>query len=65
MPKRYRAIFLPDDKDKQDYTKSGFNSEDETKQYIFQLFCETCKKSFDNPEEANCWVEWEIESYEE
>ncbi len=66
MAKKYRAIFLPDEGDKRHYTKGGFSSRAEAEKYIFSLHCNTCKQYYpDNPKEANCFVEWDIEEYEE
>jgi len=66
MTKKYRAIFLPDDKDKKHYTKGGFLSVAEAEEYIFPLHCDTCKQNYpDNPKDANCHAEWHIEEYEE
>ena len=35
MVKEYRAIYLPDDKDKKHYTRGGFISVKEAEKYIF------------------------------
>ncbi|TSC75581.1 MAG: hypothetical protein G01um101430_423 [Parcubacteria group bacterium Gr01-1014_30] len=65
VQKKYRAIFLPDYEDKKHYTKDGFSSIAKAEKYIIENFCDACKQYYNNPKEAGCFHEWDIEEYEE
>jgi hypothetical protein len=64
MQVSYRAIFLPDDEGKNDYTKEGFIDEKDALEHIKFRICDSCKTHFENFEDSSCFAEWRIQRYE-
>lgn len=65
MAKKYRAIYLPDEKGRENWNKDGFNSYEEAEKYTFDFRCDACRKYWSNPKDCSCMAEWHIEEYEE
>jgi len=65
MSKKYKAIYLPMDKGKENWSNDGFDSKEEAEKYTFDFRCDACKKYWNNPKECSCMAEWHIEEYEE
>ena len=63
--KKYKAIFLPDEKGKENYSKDGLGSREDAKEYIKTKLCDTCKVNSVSLEDSPCYAEWYIEEYEE
>jgi len=63
---KFEAIFLPDDKGKEHFSKKGFSSEDSAWNYVAKHICKGCKRDFsNNPLKSFCAAEWMVKSYEE
>lgn len=65
MAKKYRAIYMPDEPEKKDWSKDGFDNMEEAEKYILEHRCNACKQYWDDPKKCSCRAEWDIEEYEE
>jgi len=63
--KKYSAICGAEEEGKENYTKSGFNSEEEAREYIKSKLCESCKVNASSLDESPCFAEWLIEEYDD
>lgn len=64
MSKKYRAIYIPDEPERKDWSKDGFNSREEAEKYALGFRCNACKQYWDDPKKCSCMAEWDIEEYE-
>lgn len=63
--KKYRAICGASEEGKENYTQSGFNSEEEAREYIKSKLCESCKINSPSLDESPCFAEWLIKEYDD